>query len=135
MKIKKKYHFYAAHRNKDAGTKCGRIHGHTYHIEVAFQFKEPQSNVCMLFEDIDKLVEPIVKQYDHYLLLHDKDTLCKVLTDANEPYITLPFTTSAENLAKHLFQQIEEVMPNVCKLSLQETQTSIVIYEPWYKNV
>ena len=26
MKIEKKYHFYAGHRNKEAGEKCGRPH-------------------------------------------------------------------------------------------------------------
>ena len=29
IKIEKKYYFYAGHRNKLAGEKCGRLHGHT----------------------------------------------------------------------------------------------------------
>jgi 6-pyruvoyl-tetrahydropterin synthase len=29
MIITKKYYFYAGHRNKNAGKKCGRLHGHT----------------------------------------------------------------------------------------------------------
>jgi len=36
MKITRKYHFYAGHRNKQAGEKCGRLHGHTYDVEVTF---------------------------------------------------------------------------------------------------
>ena len=79
MIIEKKYHFYAAHRNKNAGEKCGRIHGHTYDVVCHFKFNEMKDGVTMLFSDIDKVVEPIIKQYDHHLLLFRDDSLCDVL--------------------------------------------------------
>ena len=40
IQIEKKYHFYAAHRNKNADEKCGRIHGHTYKVICSFKFEE-----------------------------------------------------------------------------------------------
>lgn len=40
MIIQKKYHFYAAHRNKAGGEKCGRIHGHTYDVVCYFKFEK-----------------------------------------------------------------------------------------------
>jgi 6-pyruvoyltetrahydropterin/6-carboxytetrahydropterin synthase len=128
MIIQKKYHFYAAHRNKSAGEKCGRIHGHTYHVVCHFKFDTIYKGITMLFSDIDKIVEPIVKQYDHYLLLHDYDPLCDILELENEPYIGLPFETSAENLALWIFKQIENYLP-IIKIELAETQSSTVIYE------
>ena len=36
INIKKTYHFYAGHRNKSAGEKCGRLHGH---FIMLFYFK------------------------------------------------------------------------------------------------
>ena len=45
MKIEKKYHFYAAHRNKKADEKCGRIHGHTYKVKCIFEFTEMKDGV------------------------------------------------------------------------------------------
>ena len=39
IKIEKKYYFYAGHRNKQAGEKCGRLHGHTYDVKCIFEFK------------------------------------------------------------------------------------------------
>ena len=101
--ILKKYHFYAAHRNKGAGEKCGRIHGHTYNIVCHFGFNDKLDNngVSCLFCDIDNLVEPIFKAMCHYLILCKNDTLCKVLGDAGESFIILPFETSCENLAKY----------------------------------
>jgi len=128
MNIVKRYHFYAAHRNKSAGEKCGRIHGHTYDVVCHFEFHHLIDGVTMLFSDIDKIVEPIVKQYDHYFLLHDKDPLAEILTLAGEPFISLPFETSAENMAVWLFTQIKSHLP-IKKIELAETKTSNVIYE------
>jgi 6-pyruvoyl-tetrahydropterin synthase len=126
--MEKKYHFYAAHRNKNAGEKCGRIHGHTYDVVCHFKFNEMKDGVTMLFSDIDKVVEPIIKQYDHHFLLYKQDNLCDILNMANEPYIELPFETSAENMAIFIFNQIKTYLP-IVKIELAETKSSNVIYE------
>jgi len=128
MIIEKKYYFYAAHRNKNAGIKCGRIHGHTYNVVCHFKFNEIKDGVTMLFSEIDKVVEPIVKQYDHHFLLYKEDSLCDVLNMANEPFIELPFETSAENMAIWIFNQIKTYLP-IVKIELAETKSSNVIYE------
>lgn len=131
MNIEKKYHFYAAHRNKEAGEKCGRIHGHTYEIVCSFKFSEMKNGVCMLFSDIDALVEPIIKEYDHYFLLHDQDPLCEILELHNEPFIKLPFETSAESLAIWLFTRIvNEAKLPLKQIRVAETKSSTVVYEP-----
>jgi len=128
MIIEKKYHFYAAHRNKSAGEKCGRLHGHTYDVVCYFKFKEIKDGITMLFSDIDKIVEPIIKQYDHYLLLHNQDSLCDILRMANEPFIELPFETSAENMAIWIYNEIKMSLP-IMQIQIGETKTSNIIYE------
>jgi 6-pyruvoyltetrahydropterin/6-carboxytetrahydropterin synthase len=132
MVIEKKYHFYAAHRNKGGGIKCGRIHGHTYDVKCHFKFTEiNESGISFLFSDIDKLVEPIIKEYCHWLLLYQKDSLVNVLKMANEPYISLPFETSAENMSMFLFSRIKnETNLPIIKLELAETKSSNITYEP-----
>ncbi len=134
MVVTRKYHFYAAHRNKHAGEKCGRIHGHTYDIECTFNFRMDANGVSMLFADIDKLIEPIIKQYCHFLLLYENDPLCKILKDANEPFIALPFETSVENLGEHIFFQIKGIESEeyigyfpIVELSISETKSSKII--------
>lgn len=127
MNVVKKYHFYAAHRNELAGEKCGRVHGHTYRVVCHFEFEYMQDGITMLFSDIDKVVEPIVKQYDHYLLLFKEDPLCDIFNTNEEPYIELPFETSAENLAIWIFRQIKSKLP-IIKIELSETETSTVVY-------
>ena len=46
----------------------------------------------------------------------------------NEPYIALPFETSAENMAIWIFNQIKTLLP-IVKIQLAETKTSNIIYE------
>jgi 6-pyruvoyltetrahydropterin/6-carboxytetrahydropterin synthase len=133
IKLNKKYHFYAAHRNKNADEKCGRIHGHTYEVICSFKFEEinKDSGITVLFSDIDKLVEPIIKQYCHWLLLYEGDSLCDILDLANEPYISLPFETSVENMSIWLLTRIKnETNLPIYKIELAETKSSNIIYEP-----
>lgn len=131
MVIEKKYHFYAAHRNKLAGEKCGRIHGHTYDVLCYFKFNEiNDGGVTCLFSDIDKLVEPIIKEYCHWFLLYENDPLCEILDLAGEPYKKMPFETSAENMSLWLFSRIKnETKLPINKIELRETKSSNVIYE------
>lgn len=128
INIVKRYHFYAAHRNKQAGEKCGRLHGHTYEIVCHFEFDELHNGITMLFSDIDAIVEPIIKQYDHYLLLHNEDPLCEILELHNEPFIECPFETSAENLSLYIFAQIKQHLP-IVKIEVAETKSSNVVYD------
>ena len=129
MKIQKKYHFYAAHRNKEAGIKCGRIHGHTYEVLCYFKFDNITNGITMLFSDIDKIVEPIIKQYDHTFLLYKEDSLVKILELSDEPFTELPFETSAENMAIWILTEIRNAGLPIFKIELAETKSSNVIYE------
>ena len=86
--------------------------------------------VTMLFSDIDEIVEPIIKTYDHYLLLYEKDPLVDSLTFGNEDFLTVPFETSAENMAIWIFKRIknEGKLP-IRRIELAETKSSTIIYE------
>jgi 6-pyruvoyl-tetrahydropterin synthase len=133
MIIKKTYHFYAAHRNKGAGEKCGRIHGHTYDVVLHFKYQPSDidsNGVTCLFSDLDAGAEPIIKEYDHKFLLAEWDDLCGMLDLANEPYESLPFETSCENLAMWLATRIKnETGLPLTRIELAETKSSTVIYD------
>ena len=130
MVIQKKYHFYAAHRNKEAGEKCGRLHGHTYKVKVHCHFPNFEGDVAMLFGDIDDICERVIGSFDHFLLLDCKDPLVKALDDLGEQFIEVPFVTSAENMARYLFDILEGEGLPIAKIEIAETESSNVIYEP-----
>ena len=130
IKIEKKYYFYAGHRNKEAGIKCGRPHGHTYDVTCMFKFEAMKNGVTMLFSEIDKLVEPIIKEYDHHFLLCEDDPLVEIFELTGEEYKTVPFETSAENMAIWLFNRIKnEAKLPIIKIEFAETKSSKIIYE------
>jgi len=131
MVIEKKYHFYAAHRNHAGGKKCGRIHGHTYEVICFFQFQNiNKGGISCLFSEIDVHTEKIIKEHCHWFLLYDKDPLCDVLRAVGEPFLSLPFETSAENMAIWLLTRIKnETKLPIFKIELAETKSSNVIYE------
>lgn len=131
MVIVKNYHFYAGHRNVEAGTKCGRLHGHTYGVTVHIDTGEQDipSGVTMLFSDIDDVLEPLIKYYDHYFLVDKHDLkLVEMFESYNEPFRLMDFPTSAENMAKHIFNKAKETL-NIIKIELAETKSSTVVYE------
>jgi len=53
-----------------------------------------------------------------------------LLKEANEPFLALPFATTAENIARYLFELIATSKVPITKISLAETTTSKIIYEP-----
>ena len=134
-RIEKKYHFYAGHRNENLKDKCSNLHGHTYYIKMLFQLEyDEEKGITMLFSDIDKIVEPLIKQLDHSLLINKKDPLLKYLELFIQQEKTplklsiLDDVTSAEHLSKYIFDKIRKELP-IIKIELKETTTSTVIYE------
>ncbi|MEM6800878.1 MAG: 6-carboxytetrahydropterin synthase [Bacteroidota bacterium] len=130
MEIEKKYHFYAAHRNEYLEGKCQNLHGHTYFVYVQLSFgSTDESGVSMLFESIDNIIDPIIKTLDHSTLIHEKDTdLIEAVNLLNSKRVVFPYPTSAENLAKYLYDTISASKLAVKEIRLQETTTSVVIY-------
>ena len=131
MTITKQFHFYAAHRNEEIGGKCGSIHGHRYGLLVTVA--EPKNgSVTILFDDIEKAVQPLLDRLDHSLLLHEHDPAREALLASGACYrvYEVPFPTSAENMAEHILHEIQQTGLKVVKLRLQETDTATVTVTP-----
>ena len=65
----KEYHFAACHQLKlePPDHKCNSLHGHNYivRVEVRGVIDYAKGGVVILFEDIDKAVDPIIDYLDH----------------------------------------------------------------------
>lgn len=61
MKRIYKTEFHAAHYIKDH-PRCGVMHGHSYQLKVSLDFEE---DIWVDFADLKKLVDEILKPYDH----------------------------------------------------------------------
>ena len=144
MRIERNYHFYAGHRNQTLVDNCSNIHGHRYGITVVIQPERTTAGVTMLFGDIDKHVEPLISRYDHALMIDRNDPLYKLLAsenqllDGTEPpnlgrsrlkVVVFDEETSAENLARRLFNDLVDKSLPLIEVRVQETDSSVVIYD------
>jgi 6-pyruvoyl-tetrahydropterin synthase len=130
MMILRRARFHAAHRNQHlVGTKCESLHGHTYRVEVEFEFVEGGA-VTVPFEDLARDVEGVTDILDHSVLVDAEDrALVRSLQGTGWHVVPLPFPTSAENLAAWLLKAIHARNEAAIRVRLAETDSSIVTVE------
>lgn len=136
MIIKKEYKFYASHRNQELqGSKCARPHGHDYKIFLHFNVVR-NGNITTLFDDFDKVLEPMFKdEFDHRMLIDASDPLLKHLrhfeseSGSDLGLKVLDYATSVENLCYCIFHEIKTRFDfRLIKVEIQETRSSTVAY-------
>lgn len=135
--IDRAYRFYASHRNPLMNNKCSNLHGHRYGVVVSLKFEKLKpAGEGLLFSEIDKVVEPIIKNLDHAHLSWDEDPLLRYLRAYEEDtgtflnIVVFPHQTTAELIAKHLFERIKSRGLPIVRVQLKETDSSEVIYQP-----
>ncbi|MCK4310948.1 MAG: 6-carboxytetrahydropterin synthase QueD [Methanomicrobia archaeon] len=66
-KVSKVFYFDAAHRIVTHKGKCKNLHGHTYKLVVTIE-GAVESGMVIDFEDLKKIVDPVIEKYDHAYL-------------------------------------------------------------------
>ena len=120
--IRKKFNFEGAHILSSAYSKeCkDHIHGHSYIVEVFISANNlNEYGMVIDFKKLTEIVNPIIKQWDHALLVHEQGL--KIHKDIAD--IIVLFNPTAENMAKYLFELIYE------KLDIDITQLKIRVHE------
>ncbi|MFL2840981.1 MAG: 6-carboxytetrahydropterin synthase QueD [Pseudohongiellaceae bacterium] len=115
MEIYKEFTFEAAHLlpNVAAGHRCGRLHGHSYKVQVHVSGAlNERLGWVMDFAEIKKIVRPIIKQLDHYYL-------------NDIPGLDNP---TSENLARWIWEKLHPLLP-LSKIVICETCTSGCTYQ------
>ena len=116
MKLFKQFSFDSAHFLPHVPTdhKCRNIHGHTYHLKLFIDgTPDPAMGWVIDFADLKQRVEPVVKQLDHQLL-------------NDIPGLENP---TCEHIAIWIWNAIKPGLPALCRIELNETPTSGVVYE------
>ena len=116
MEIFKEFTVEAAHRlpNVPDGHKCGRLHGHSFRIEVHVRGPVKAERGWVLdFADIKCAFQPLYEQLDHNYL-NDIEGLCN---------------PTSENLAIWIWDHLSPSLPMLCKVVVRETCTTGCMYE------
>ncbi len=109
--VSKKLEIAASHRTKtDPPTKCSRLHGHNYRVEIFCRAEELDANGMVT--DFGLIRSKVFDVLDH--------------KDLNE---VLPFNPTAENMARWICGQV----PNCYKVSVQESSGNLAVYIKDYR--
>lgn len=112
--ISKQFSFDASHQltGLPDGHKCTRLHGHTYRVEIILQ-SETLNEVGFVVDYGD--LKPLKDYIDHHL-------------DHRHLNDVFPFQTSAENIAKHLYDFCKQHWPGTVKVRVSETSKTWAEY-------
>jgi 6-pyruvoyltetrahydropterin/6-carboxytetrahydropterin synthase len=142
--ITKQFRAEIAHRLPNHKGACQRLHGHSYRFEVtvAGQVEQVESGMALDFKVLKEIVEPVIKGWDHSLILWEGDPLLKFLRGECArvelkflreamSIIIFPRIPTAENMANYLGQFIRQELPvgiAITSVRVWETTTS---YAEW----
>ena len=116
MEIFKEFTIEAAHclPNVPAGHKCGRLHGHSFRIEIHVRGPVDHAMGWVIdFADIKSAFKPVEEAIDH-----------RFLNDV--PGLENP---TSENLARWIWEQLSPALPMLSKVVVRETCTTGCVYE------
>jgi 6-pyruvoyltetrahydropterin/6-carboxytetrahydropterin synthase len=112
--------FASAHSLREYKGKCERMHGHNYKVQVTLE-GEKLNAIGLLYDfvEVKRMVRDISERLDHYCL--------------NDVAPFDQINPSAENIAKHFFDEVTQRMGEVegvrvSWVKVWETDTSVATY-------
>ena len=115
MDIFKVFSIEAAHRlpNVPPEHKCGRLHGHSFSVEVHVRGDiEPKTGWVLDFADVKTAFKPLFDQLDHHYL--------NEVEGLSNP--------TSENLARWIWERLHSRLPQLHTVIIKETCTSGCVY-------
>ncbi len=108
--------FAAAHALRNYHGNCEKTHGHNFRVEITVVGNAvDQAGMLVDFLDLKRHMDTVVMRLDHTFL------------NEIEPFTTV--SPSAENIAKHLYEEMGKLTP-VARVRVWETnEMSAVYYE------
>jgi len=115
MEIFKEFTFESAHRlpNVEPGHKCGRLHGHSFRVEIHIRGPvDAHTGWVRDFADIKKAFQPFYDQLDHHYL--------NEIEGLSNP--------TSEVLARWIWVRLRQALPDLHQIVVRETCTSGCTY-------
>ena len=134
--IAKRFSFCAAHRlvGLEKGHKCGRLHGHTYEVEliIAADALDERGFAGVDYAELRPFREWLDESWDHRTLLQLGDPIGDVLAKfEGGGLVTFDFNPTAENLARELYAVAKDFgIPGVVAVRVSETPNTWAEYRP-----
>lgn len=137
FKIAKEFSFDMAHMLDGHDGKCKNLHGHTYTLQVEISGTLHQNGtkngMVMDYSDLKTIVKThIIDKFDHafiYDMTSERECqVANLLNSLNSKTFGLPTRTTAEQMAKYIFDTLSQQALPVSLVRLWETPTSYCEY-------
>ena len=103
IRIGKEFIWQMSHRLPFHSGGCRNIHGHSYMMRVEVEGETDSNGMIMDYYDIENIISPLIEKMDHSFCVDSNDkVMLDFLKEQNFKYYLVPFTTTAENLTKHI---------------------------------
>jgi 6-pyruvoyltetrahydropterin/6-carboxytetrahydropterin synthase len=116
MKIAKEFHWEMGHRLPEHFGLCSNIHGHSYKMIVEFEGELNEQGMIIDFYDVEKIIDPIVKELDHSFMVKDDDKIMvEFLNKLNSKKVLVDFVATVENICNYVTDKIitSNLPPNI----------------------
>lgn len=126
--VTKEVTFDAAHLLTGYEGLCGNLHGHTYHLFASVSAEPDERGMVVDFKRLKEIVKSeITDRFDHAFMFDAGSGTERELADFLKARglrtVELPFSTTAENLARYFFERLAAHVP-VSSVRVFETPTS-----------
>ena len=134
LTITKSVKFDAAHVLTNHNGLCKNLHGHTYRVDVSVrQADNDSSDMVMDFKDVKRICEEtVLSKFDHAFIYDEtsdgESEIAAVVVKNGMRAAALPFRSTAENLAKCIFDALKVRIPCIYSVRVYETADSCAEY-------
>lgn len=134
--VTKSVRFDAAHVLTNHSGLCKNLHGHTYRVEISVsQYDGDGSDMVIDFKDLKRIAtEVICERFDHAFIYNTASEgereIAAVVEKHSMRTVALPFRSTAENLARYFYGELEERIRGLSAVRVWETADSCAEYRP-----
>ena len=136
--VTKTVKFDAAHILTNHQGLCKNLHGHTYRVDVSVSLPTDPSegnDMVIDFKDLKAIAtETICRRFGHAFIYSTRSEGEREIAEVVEKHgmrtVSLPFRSTAENLARHFFDSLAPKVPGLAAVKVWETADSSAEYRP-----
>ena len=129
-RVTKDIHFCYGHRLVNHKGKCRNLHGHNAKDVIKLESEElDDMGMVVDFSDIGDYVKAwINEKIDHQMLMFKDDPFLPAVQSAGEPVFIMDSNPTAENIARLIFDYVEQGGFPVVEVALHETDSALASY-------
>ena len=132
LTVSKECHFDAAHVLTNHAGSCKNLHGHTYRVVVEVAEASADDDMVIDFYDLKQVMREVIKErFDHAFIYNEHSEserdIAAVIAKHGMKSVGFPFRSTAENLARHFFDELAARV-NVVSVKVFETPASCAEY-------